>query len=383
MLIGVLRKQSLAELEAALRALDASLYDLLELRLDSLEDFSPQGVAALRPPLPVIYTLRSREEGGSYRWGEEKRLEHLYALMRLRPAHMDLEASLPARDIAALRALSPQTGILLSWHDFSSTPPDLEAVLASMRAKAPQGVIYKIAVMAQNTLDALDMLLFCRRSGPSVLGISMGKAGESTRILAPVYHCGLCYCPVEEASAPGQLQASSLRETYNFASLSPRTAVYGLLGDPVEQSSGHLLHNALNRQRGADALYVKWPVRAEELPGALERLHRLGVQGLSITMPHKRAVLPLLTRLDETSQAIGAANTLLRTEQGYAGSNTDGAGAPCVWPGSTRSKNALLCWGPAERQPPLSTRLLRTPAVCWSLTAARAKSCRPGCAPCP
>ncbi|MDR2504137.1 MAG: type I 3-dehydroquinate dehydratase [Deltaproteobacteria bacterium] len=327
MLIGVLRKKTLAELDMALRRLDASLYDLLELRLDSLEDFSPQGIAALRPPLPVIYTLRRQEEGGGYPWSEKKRLEHLHALMRLHPARMDLEASLSVRDIAALRVVSPQTGIILSRHYFASTPPDLDAVLAAMRARAPEGVIYKIAAMAQNTLDALDMLLFCKRSGPAVLGISMGQAGESTRILAPVYHCGLCYCPVEEASAPGQIPAATLRGTYNFASLNPRTAVYGLLGDPVEQSSGHALHNALNKQHGLEAVYVKWPVRGEELPGALERLHRLGVSGLSVTMPHKRAVLPLLARLDEAARAIGAANTLTRTEQGYTGSNTDGEGA--------------------------------------------------------
>ncbi|MCL1888910.1 MAG: type I 3-dehydroquinate dehydratase [Desulfovibrionaceae bacterium] len=326
MIIGVLQKKTLAGLREALAVLDAALYDLLELRLDALEDFQAGELASLRPPRPCIFTLRRREEGGNYQSDEKERLRDLAMLARLRPAYLDLEASLEPEDIAFLRSLSPGTRLILSRHDFTSTPTNLDWMLDSMRNKAP-GAIYKIATLAENSLDALRLLAFCKRHAPEVLGIAMGRSGENTRILAPVYHCGFCYCPVEDPSAPGQVSALTLRQVYNFDRLTPQTRVYGLLGDPVEQSQGHILHNAMNLKSGDQAVYVKWKITEEELPEALELLHRLGVSGLSVTMPHKEAVLPLLTRADETVLASRAANTLIRQKHGYAGTNTDGEGA--------------------------------------------------------
>ncbi|MCL1889934.1 MAG: type I 3-dehydroquinate dehydratase [Desulfovibrionaceae bacterium] len=326
MIIGVLQKKTLAGLREALAVLDAALYDLLELRLDALEDFRAGELAALRPPRPCIFTLRRREEGGSYQGDEKKRLRDLAMLARLRPAYLDLEASMETKDIAFLRSLSPGTRLILSRHDFTSTPANLDGMLDSMRGKAP-GAIYKIATLAKNSLDALRLLAFCKRNAPEVLGIAMGRAGENTRILAPVYHCGFCYCPVEESSAPGQIPALALRQVYNFDRLTPETRVYGLLGDPVEQSQGHILHNALNLKNGDQAVYVKWKITKEELPESLELLHRLGVSGLSVTMPHKEAILPLLAQADKTVLASRAANTLIRQKHGYAGTNTDGEGA--------------------------------------------------------
>jgi 3-dehydroquinate dehydratase/shikimate dehydrogenase len=319
----------MAELAALLERMDSSLYDVLELRLDACADLDPAALAGLALPLPAIFTLRCKEEGGLYPLGEEERLDMLAALMRLKPAYLDMEASVAPERAAYIRSLSPDTRIILSQHDFNRTPVALRSILDSMMQKL-DGAVYKIATYAQSGLDALRMLVFCKEQkarGVPLIGICMGEDGVSTRVLAPVVHTGFCYCPVDEPSAPGQLDAATLRGVYNFAGLGADTAVYGLLGDPVGQSVGHVYHNERNAATACNAVYVKWRVTAEETRQALALLRALGVAGLSVTMPLKEAVMPFLADIDGTGRAVGAVNTLKSGPGGFIATNTDGAGA--------------------------------------------------------
>ena len=344
MLIGVIQKPRLAEMAAVLDTLDASLFDALELRLDACEDLTAEGLARLPLPLPAIFTLRCREEGGAFQGEEAVRLTLLETLIRLKPAYMDIEASVPADRIAAIRALSPTTQIILSRHNFTETPDALEDMLHTMRAQA-EGVIYKIATYARNSLDALRMLVFCtqqRAAGIPLVGICMGPDGESTRILAPLVHSGLCYCPVEECSAPGQIDVHSLREIYNVVGMNTDTALYGLLGNPVSHSIGHMHHNRLNASAGGNAVYVKWRLEPEELEQGLALLHTLGVRGLSVTMPLKEAVLPFLCGMNGAVRDIGAANTLIAMPDGWYGLNTDGQGALNCLPVALHGKRVVV-----------------------------------------
>ena len=198
MLIGVIHKPTLADLAATVRDLDKSPYDALELRLDGCLDLTSSGsmaewadLLALARPLPVILTLRARAEGGSFDGSEEDRLALLEKLATLEPAYLDLEAAIPAPRLARLRALCPRTRIILSWHDFTGSPPCLDTVLERMQAQLAGPVIYKLSALAHHCLDALRMLVFCKeksKQGLELTGISMGEAGSSTRILAPVVH---------------------------------------------------------------------------------------------------------------------------------------------------------------------------------------------------
>ena len=344
MLIGVIQKPRLAEIGVVLEKLDASLFDALELRLDACEDLTVEGLARLFLPLPTIFTLRCREEGGAFQGDEAARLDALEDLIRLKPAYMDIESSVPADRIAAIRALSPTTQIILSRHNFTETPDALDGVLGAMRVQA-EGAIYKIATYARNSLDALRMLVFCtqqREAGVQLVGICMGPDGESTRILAPVVHSGLCYCPVEECSAPGQIDVHSLREIYNIAGMNKNTDLYGLLGNPVSQSIGHTHHNRLNTAAGVNAVYVKWRLEPAELEQGLALLHALGVRGLSVTMPLKEAVLPFLCGMNGAVRDIGAANTLIAMPGGWYGLNTDGQGALNCLPVALHGKRIVI-----------------------------------------
>jgi 3-dehydroquinate dehydratase/shikimate dehydrogenase len=331
-IVGVIQKKTLAEVSVLLESVDTSLYAALELRLDACADLNLDVLGRIDFPLPVIFTLRCKEEGGAYTGSEAERLALLADLLQLKPDYVDIEASVAAEKIARICSVSPATKLILSQHDFKHTPASLEDMLEAMRndMRESMPVIYKIATYAHSGLDALRMLVFCKEQsarGVSLIGICMGPDGSSTRILAPVVHTGFCYCPLAELSAPGQLDAATLRGLYNFASLDKHTAVYGLLGDPVEQSVGHLYHNERNAATRCNAVYVKWRIAKEELGQAMPLLRRLGVQGLSVTMPLKEVIMPFVAGMDSATEAIGAANTLKAVAGGFSATNTDGPGA--------------------------------------------------------
>ncbi|NYE38387.1 shikimate dehydrogenase [Nocardioides cavernae] len=101
----------------------------------------------------------------------------------------------------------------------------------------------------------------------------------------------------------------------------------GVLGDPVAHSLSPVLHRAGYAEVGLDWAYDAHRVAA----GGLEAfLGGLGPEwrGLSLTMPLKREVLPLVDHLTDRARLAGAANTLLLEDDGSrVGDNTDLPGA--------------------------------------------------------
>ncbi len=63
--------------------------------------------------------------------------------------------------------------------------------------------------------------------------------------------------------------------------------------------------------------------KSEDLQNAVAGAFALNILGLNVTVPHKSAVMQYLCAIDEGGKAIGAVNTLVRTEHGYKGYNTD------------------------------------------------------------
>jgi 3-dehydroquinate dehydratase/shikimate dehydrogenase len=83
------------------------------------------------------------------------------------------------------------------------------------------------------------------------------------------------------------------------------------------------VHNAALRKSGLNAVYVPFRVPREHLPQFLDDAPRLGLRGLSVTIPHKEAALRKLGQSDDVTAGIGATNTIVHTPAGWQGSNTD------------------------------------------------------------
>ncbi|MDX3863812.1 shikimate dehydrogenase [Streptomyces europaeiscabiei] len=97
-----------------------------------------------------------------------------------------------------------------------------------------------------------------------------------------------------------------------------------VLGSPIAHSLSPVLHRAAYAELGlTDWAYDRFEVDEESLPGFVEKLGPEWA-GLSLTMPLKRAVIPLLDEISETATSVEAVNTLVFTEDGRRlGDNTD------------------------------------------------------------
>ncbi|MCU4184836.1 shikimate dehydrogenase [Acidiferrimicrobium sp. IK] len=107
---------------------------------------------------------------------------------------------------------------------------------------------------------------------------------------------------------------------------SASTHLAAVIGDPVRHSLSPTIHNAAYRAMGVDWVYVALPVPAGRGAAAVEAMRTLGLAGMSVTMPHKAAVLPALDRLSDTARRLGAVNTVSRHGDDLVGDSTDGAG---------------------------------------------------------
>lgn len=97
-----------------------------------------------------------------------------------------------------------------------------------------------------------------------------------------------------------------------------------VLGSPIEHSLSPVLHRAAYRELGlVDWSYDRFEIDEAALPGFVAGLGPEWA-GCSLTMPLKRAVIPLLDEISDTAASVEAVNTLVLTEDGRRiGDNTD------------------------------------------------------------
>lgn len=110
-----------------------------------------------------------------------------------------------------------------------------------------------------------------------------------------------------------------------------KTRLCGIIGNPVEHSLSPAMHNAAFEQLGLNFAYLAF--RVEDVESAIRGVRALGLRGLSVTVPHKVAVIPFLDAVDPVAQSIGAVNTVVNENGHLKGYNTD-------WTGFVRSLEA-------------------------------------------
>lgn len=303
--------------------------NLVEIRVDALAKIDIEQLKKIinHTSLPVLLTLRSREQGGHWAGSVREMEKTLLLLADLNPQYIDIEHYISTTFIKDLQRRNPKVKIVLSYHDLNSTPDNIHAILTQMRQTPAK--IYKIATTAHSTIDALRMLLFSKEAGSDTIAIAMGNDGAITRILAPLVNTPWSYAclSTSEQTAVGQLSGKQLQKIYNYSFLSPKTTVYGLIGDPITFSIGEIAHNAVYQRLGIDAVYVKMRVLPHELKDCLFYAQKLCFQGLSVTIPHKETIIKHLPHIDHLASKIAAVNTLTLSNKGFLGSNTDAIGA--------------------------------------------------------
>jgi 3-dehydroquinate dehydratase/shikimate dehydrogenase len=189
--------------------------------------------------------------------------------------------------------------------------------------------VVKVAVSAQQPQDNVRVLGLLHAPAKPTVALCMSDMGMASRVLAARYGAPFTYGAFnkERGIAPGLLSYDELRHVYHYERVSPATAVYGVVGDPVGHSLSPLIHNKAMHKLGIDGVYLPFRVPRGDLPAVLKSFESFPVNGYSVTIPHKEAAAALATFRDESVQRMQAANTLVRTSDGWSAYNTDAEAA--------------------------------------------------------
>ena len=330
MIIVSITGPSMKEALAQVRSSDPHA-DAFEFRLDMIA--SPDITRLLHSSSrPSIVTCRPKWEGGKYKGTEEKRLRLLESAAAAGAHYIDVELDADGLFHRQFLDRREQTKVIISHHRFDAGAVPVRSLFRRMRATGAD--VIKLAYMARDVADnrfAVDFLGLAKNHGQNAVAIAMGEAGEPSRILYRKFEGWATYAePLKgKGAAPGQLPVDEMKLLYQ-SHLRPN-AVFGVVGYPLHQSKGVYVHNELfNRHstngssRTRPGVYCRFPVRR------LSSFFKYVVpwlDGFSVTIPHKQAVIKYLDELDPVSEAIGAVNTVIRRNGKLIGYNTDAPGA--------------------------------------------------------
>jgi shikimate dehydrogenase len=107
----------------------------------------------------------------------------------------------------------------------------------------------------------------------------------------------------------------------------PAPERYAVIGHPISHSLSPRIHTLFGAQTGRALRYEAIDVLPQQLATTVQEFFAGGGRGLNVTLPHKQAVIGLLSRCSEAARRARAANTLWRDPEGsLVGDNTDGVG---------------------------------------------------------
>ncbi|HDQ41773.1 MAG TPA: shikimate dehydrogenase [Desulfonatronum sp.] len=115
---------------------------------------------------------------------------------------------------------------------------------------------------------------------------------------------------------------SNAKTAYNGDVFLPQE-LYGIIGQPLDHSLSPLAHNFGFQSIGLDAVYFRWPLKPSGLANFVQAARTLPISGLSVTIPHKRAVMVLLDGCTGNAMRAGAVNTIFWRDDRLWGENTD------------------------------------------------------------
>ena len=310
--------------------------DIIELRLDCVENSDLISVFELLTRTReghLIVTFRPAEQGGYRVLGRPEREAYWVGIGTASGTLCDIEADLVVES-PVFESTFDWTRVIVSHHDFSGVPDDLEELyerLAATRAR-----VVKIAVQANDVTDCIpifDLLERAQNEKRELIAIAMGNAGIATRILGPSRGAYLTYGSLEDdsATAPGQVNARQMRSVYRIDEIDRNTMICGLVGLPVMHSVSPHMHNAAFAAAGVNGVYL--PLEVRDVGSFIRRMIHpqtreldWNVRGLSITAPHKSSVMELLDWVHPEAREIGAVNTVMVENDQLLGYNTDAAG---------------------------------------------------------
>jgi 3-dehydroquinate dehydratase/shikimate dehydrogenase len=315
----------------------------LEFRLDYLADVQ-SGIEAIRslltehPDVMLIATCRRHQNHGHFNGSIEQQISALEDAVEAGAHGVDLEIESAEPVNATLGRLRGRTFLIVSYHNFETTPQIDSVVKRLTRVDADA---YKLVTTARKPTDIYKVLSVAKALPKTkMILLAMGEIGFPTRILSPAFGSLYTYAaPLSaEGTAAGQVCAKVLRGLYRVEKFSKLAKIYGVIADPVRHSISPAVHNRAFQAKRMDAVYVPFLVHPTQLKDFMQLAEMLPVCGFSVTIPHKQKMLRYLDVVDPLTRRIGAVNTVWKKAGKWRGTNTDVNGV--IGPLSKRVKLA-------------------------------------------
>jgi 3-dehydroquinate dehydratase type I len=241
--------------------------DLIELRLDILGKIPFEKVLA-KFRKSLIVTVREPEEGGFWKGTEEEKIEIFRSAIEANIQYLDIEWK-RAPQILNQLTIGDKTRLILSHHTDIKELKQLDGILKRMLDIPAQ--IYKLIYRAESLNDCINIFALTKlagNSGNEFVIHAMGEEGQNSRLIGALMRNAWTYVshPDFPATADGQIDLRTARNTYFLQEKSRHTKIIGLLGYPINQSSGWELHNRLlhelsdrHPEKNDDFLYMNFP----------------------------------------------------------------------------------------------------------------------------
>ncbi len=296
--------------------------DLVELRVDFLEEEFFIGEILKNINGPALVTIRRKIDGGLWDKDEQSRIKILQQAQQFGAHAIDVES-----DCFQNFSKSGECLRVLSYHNFAQTPNDIDVLHKSFEAHRPE--IVKVACFANHNSDSVRILDLYRNANLPLIAFCMGTIGFPSRVLALTKkNSPWMYTNFSDnfVNAPGIPVFKDVRSIYDIKSLSHETKVFGVMGDPIGHSLSPAIHNASYKALGYPGVYLPFHISPSDFSSAIEAYEAIPVLGFSVTIPHKEKAFGFATTSSDLVKQIGAANTLVKAGNGFHAENTDATG---------------------------------------------------------
>jgi len=312
----------------------AGKIDLVELRVDCLNEEEQLYVRRFPSmvPQPCILTIRRDVDGGKFVGSEFSRTTLFGNALAFANtdksknfAYVDFEEDFHVSGIQDA-ALAFDIRIIRSLHNMTGPVTNLRERAAAMMRTGFE--IPKIAFMPGSLNDVTNMFKEGSMMQEDHIFLAMGELGFPSRVLSARSNSYLTFVSPEETLVNtgniGHITPNTINDLYRFRSIDEETKVYGIIGWPLKKTSSPEIHNQGYITHRMNSVYV--PFRSPNVPDALSLCDQVGVQGLSVTVPHKEDVMFYLSNISPEAKTIGAVNTIVRNGKNWFGYNTDAYG---------------------------------------------------------
>jgi len=191
--------------------------DILEIRVDQFKNTGPAHIKDVikkrkKIGIPLILTVRGKEEGGQKNISDEAKLNIFRDNIRSVDA-VDIELKSPILPEVVKYAKKNKKKVIISWHNLKMTPNEKTLNDILSRAKRSGAHLVKIAAKANKAEDFKRLMKFTiENRSKNIITISLGDIGSLSRIIFPGLGSLVTYAYIDKPSGLGQIPLNDLRD---------------------------------------------------------------------------------------------------------------------------------------------------------------------------